>query len=536
MEQPSNPQATPTPAPAPENLDPPPGAAPSTAGGGAPPEAQAPPAASEEAPAQPKGRPGEAQVPPRRNPNGREKPPVDKKKNADGSKKAQIDDQENMEFEEVEPRAVPKDFSLRVATRITAISEREMDESVASSRISDLLYRNLKDPDMHSHFMDVVDLLLSNEETEKYAATTWASLIWHEDEHPEYRAMLESVIKSMADGHILNTRPSIEHEDTGKYFSAFATTIGEVFIQMMKVSSDLYDLVTDIYTLIIRLEMARDFNRKEEEERRKKGGPRRKKDTRNYNNKKLYDDIIDYVSQRGDFRSDNLNQKNPNEFIIVLADRMRSTRRYVIQDIMNRQALEKKKQLEKELREREASAEEVIMAAKPFNHGLYLYWVEKRYNFKYLAVEKVRITLQVLGFMMGIGAVGASYLQLAPLSLMESLMITVQMLLYSKAFCSKFFFLPFYPKDVTAILEEEVGVFTPIFRKMSGDQMTSFVNRQIRHPDNGLLLHLMPEYFKYIFAVMPDRNNLLMSKDELNEVMERVELNISKFQRGGGNR
>jgi len=46
----------------------------------------------------------------------------------------------------------------------------------------------------------------------------------------------------------------------------------------------------------------------------------------------------------------------------------------VIQDIMNRQSLEKKKQLEKELREREASAEEVIIAAKPFNHGLYLYW------------------------------------------------------------------------------------------------------------------------------------------------------------------
>ncbi|MDT8445333.1 MAG: hypothetical protein RRB13_00385 [bacterium] len=520
MEQPTNQSS-----PSPESLGTPPPETP-VQEPPVPPETAAPQAQK------PSPKNGSAGKGGRKEPKGPQEKPDSSATKRD-NKKAQIDDQINMEMVEIEPRAVPRDFALRVATRITSISEREMDESLATARIGDLLYRNLKDPDMHAHFLDVISLLLANEDTQKYGATTWASLIWHEDEHPEYRGMLESLIKSMADGHILNTRPSIEHEDTGKYFSAFATSLGEVFIQMMRISSDLYDMVTDIYTLIIRLEMARDFNRKEEEDKRRKGKPNRKKDTRNFNNKKLYDDIIDYVSQRGDFRSDNLNQKNPNEFIIVLADRMRSTRRYVIQDIMNRQALEKKKQLEKELREREASAEEVIMAAKPFNHGLYLYWVEKRYNFKYLAVEKVRITLQVLGFLMGIGGVGASYLQLAPLSLMESLLAMVQMIAYSKIFCSKFFFIAFYPKDVTAVLEEEVGVFTPIFRKVSADQMTSFINRQIRHPDNSLLLHLMPEYFKYIFAVMPDRTNLLMSKDELNEVMERVELNISKYQRGG---
>ncbi|OGG94611.1 MAG: hypothetical protein A2508_08300 [Candidatus Lambdaproteobacteria bacterium RIFOXYD12_FULL_49_8] len=438
------------------------------------------------------------------------------------------------ELREIEPRAVPRDFSMRVATRITAINEREMDESIASGRVTELVFRNLKDADMHMHYLDMVNLLLSDPDTSKYAATTWAGLIWHEEEHSEYREMLQSLIKTYVDAHLVNARESKEHEDTGKYFSAFATHMGEVFIQMMRISADLYDLVTDIYTSVIKMEMTRDLGKKDEDERKGKKGtsPKKKEEKRNFNPKKLYDDIIDFVSARGDFKSDNLNQKNPNEFIIVLADRMRSTRRYVIQDIMNRHALDKKKQLEKELREREAGAEEVITSAAPFNMGLYYYWVEKRYNFKYLAVEKVRITLQVLGFLMGLIAVGTSYLQLMPLDLPDALLISVMMIGWSKLFCSKFFFIAFYPKDVTAKLEEEVGLFTPVFRKMSKSQMNSFINRQVHHGENNLLLHLMPEYFKYIFAVMPDRNNLLMSKDELNEVLERLEVSIAKYQRG----
>ena len=43
--------------------------------------------------------------------------------------------------------------------------------------------------------------------------------------------------------------------------------------------------------------------------------------------KKLFDDLVDYIHTRGEFKSDSLAQKNPNEFISGLADRMRSTRR-----------------------------------------------------------------------------------------------------------------------------------------------------------------------------------------------------------------
>ncbi|MDX2470021.1 MAG: hypothetical protein QNL04_05525 [SAR324 cluster bacterium] len=429
---------------------------------------------------------------------------------------------------------LPKDFSLRLATRITTINEREMDDHVANSRVADLVYRNMKDPEIHGHLLESLEILLENKDTQRYAAKVWVSLIWGQDEHREYEDYVTSVVQSCASGHLRNIKELWTDEDSGKTFSYFAKIIGECFIQMMKISSELYDSITEIFTQMIRIEMTRDLKKKEEAEKKKKL-PRGQKveDESNFNPKKLYDDVVDYISMRGDFRSDTLNQKNPNEFILVLADRMRSTRRYVIQDIMNRFALDKKKQLEKELKEREASAEEVIQAAKPYNHGLYLYWVEKRYNFKYLAVEKVRVTLEIMGFMLGITGIGAAYLQMVELSILESLLAAAMMFGFAKLFCSRLVFLPFYPKDVTAELEEDVGLYTPIFRKMSGSQMNSFISKQIRQPENNLLLHLLPEYMKYVFAVMPDRSNILMNKEEVNEMLERLESNISKFQRGG---
>jgi len=432
------------------------------------------------------------------------------------------------------PSVIPKDFALRIATRIITINEREMDEHVANGRVADLVFRNLKEPEIHDFMLDSVDILLHNPDTQKYGARVWVSLAWGEEEHPEYIALIHSIMESCTHGHRMNLRDKWEDDETAKTFSFYGYLVGESFIQMMKLNSDLYDVVTDMFSYLIRSEMTKDLEDKEKKESQKKTPRkgRKKEEVTALNPKKLYDDVVDYVSHRGDFRSDTLNQKNPNEFILVLADRMRSTRRYVIQDIMNRFALEKKKQLEKELKEREASAEEVIQSARPFNHGLYLYWVEKRYNFKYLAVEKVRITLQVLGFMLAISAVGGSYLQLWDMSIMESLITASLMIGFSKIFCSRYIFLPFYPRDVTAELEEDVGLFTPVFRKMSSPQMNSFINKQIKQPDNNLLLHLLPEYMKYVFAVMPDRSNILLNKEEVNEMLERLESSISKFQRG----
>jgi hypothetical protein len=438
------------------------------------------------------------------------------------------------ETPEKQEKFIPKDFAQRLAAKITSINERELDDDLASSQVAKIVYQNMNSPEMYPYFMETIEALLKSEDDQRFAATTWTALLWHEDEHPEYRPFLEKVLERAVTGHIKADLPAHNDENIEGEFSAYAYHLGESFIQMMKLNSDLYNVLTDIYSHIIRHEMHSDLKRKKGESEKKRliSGKKKDPELEIVNPKKLYDDIVDYISQRGTFRSDTLNQKNPNEYIIILADRMRSTRRYVIQDIMNRFALEKKKQLEKELREREASAEEVITAVGPFKHGLYLFWLEKRYNFKYLAVEKVRITLQILAIFMGLGAVGVGFLELAPITLLEGMMIGVMMVGYSKLFCSRYVFNPFYPKDVTVELEKDVGAYTPVFRKMSLQQMSSFMVKQIKEPDNGLLLHLLPEYVRYIFAVMPDRNEILMTKENINELMERVEVNLSKFQRG----
>jgi hypothetical protein len=427
---------------------------------------------------------------------------------------------------------VPKDFANRVATKITAINERELDEEIASSKVAALVYKNMSHPDALPYFNETIDILLQDEHTHKYAATTWTSLHWHEDVHPEYRKFVNAILDRTIMGHIRADLPMFDHEESGKEFSAYAYTLGETFIQMMRLSSDLYNILTDIYSYIIRNEMTRDLEKGKEESTKKKIiGRKKAKESEVKNPKKLFDDIVDYISERGEFRSDTLEQKNPNEFILILADQLRSTRRYIIQDIMNRHALERKKTLEKELRDRQASAEEVIQASEPFKHGLYLFWLEKRYNFKYLAVEKVRITLQIASIFLGLGAVGIGFLGVGPLGLLEGLMVGALMMIYSQLFCSRSVFGPFYPKDVTVELEKDVGAYTPTFRKMSINQMNSFMNRQLKEAENGLLLHLIPEYVKYIFAVMPDRTEILMTKENVNEFMERLEINLSKLQR-----
>jgi len=448
-----------------------------------------------------------------------------------------VEPEEEEEIEKFSPskpkKMVPRDFSQRVSNRIISINERELDEEVASTRVSDLVYRNLQEEEMYRYFIDITELLLNKEDAEKYAATTWTALVWHQDEHPEYKTFMEGILQYCAYGHVTGDRPNFEDEDTKREFSAYGNIIGEVFIHMMKLNSDLYNILSEMFGYLIRHEMARDLEKKSGEAKKKGiSGRKKQKEEKIATTKKLYDDVVDYCSHRGEFRSDTLNQKNPNEYILILADRMRSTRRYIIQDIMNKHALEKKKLLEKELREREASAEEVISAARPFSKGLFLYWVEKRYNFKYLAVEKVRITLQIIAISMGMGAIGTGFLGLSPLTLFEGIFTGLLMFLFAKTICSRYFFSSYFPMDVTAELESEVGTFTPAFRKLSLKQINLFFSKQIKNPANAMLLHLLPEYVKYVFAVMPDRNDILLSKEEVNEFMERMEVNLTKQQRG----
>ncbi|MGK0289891.1 MAG: hypothetical protein ACI86H_001339 [bacterium] len=444
------------------------------------------------------------------------------------------------EEEDDDAKKVPADFHQRLATKIITINERELDENNASSRVASLVLRNCAEKDMYFHFLEAMNFLIESEDSSRYAATTWASLVINEDEDPKHTGFVDKIIQYIIESHQGGKEEPYQDDYENRKFSAYSHSVGEVFINMMRVNSDLYEIITRLYGQIIRYEMEEDLKQgrtSAEEETLKKislAVKKRRGDEEDVpqNTKKLYDDIIDYISYRSEYKSESLNQKNPNEFIIVLADRMRSTRRYIIQDIMNRHALEKRKQIEKELSEREASAEDMILAGAPFRNGLYLFWAEKRYNFKYLAVEKVRVTLEIFSILLGLGATLSGYIGKSAIGLWQGVIIALFMFVFAKVICSRKFFKPYFPKDMATELENEVGAFTPTLRKMSFPQLNFFLTRQIKDPKNEQVIQVIPEYLRYVFSVIPDRQDLLIGTDELGDVIEQAEVNLSKYQRG----
>ncbi|MCP4751140.1 MAG: hypothetical protein GY866_09615 [Proteobacteria bacterium] len=197
-------------------------------------------------------------------------------------------------------------------------------------------------PDLFPCFNETIYILLREGHTQKYAATAWTSLFWHEDVHPEYRTFVNSLVARIIQGHLEADLPDYHHEESGKTFSAYAYTLGEMFIQMMRLNSDLYSILTEIFVSIVRTEMSGDPEKgKDEEKKRPIRGE--EKETDYVKPKKLFDDIIDYISERGKLPLDNLGQSNPNEYMLILADRMRITRKYVVQNIMDLNAQAKKK-------------------------------------------------------------------------------------------------------------------------------------------------------------------------------------------------
>ena len=45
-------------------------------------------------------------------------------------------------------------------------------------------------------------------------------------------------------------------------------------------------------------------------------------------------------------------------------------------------------------------------------------------------------------------------------------------------------------------------------------------------------MSMIPEFVKYLYAVMPDRKSMMISVDELTEVVENSEIEVAKQLRG----
>ncbi|MGK5091508.1 hypothetical protein WDW89_05755 [Deltaproteobacteria bacterium TL4] len=425
--------------------------------------------------------------------------------------------------------SVPEDFAQHLATRIVVIHEKEIDPIVSSENVASFINEQTQNPRRISYFIDATEVLLENERTEKYAALSWAALVIHSDLVSEYQIYVKNLIAAVVDGYYEMEKPSVQFQK--KKFSAYSRIMGIVFIKMVDINSNLFDAAQELYSDLIRREMEVDAKSQDSKEE-KKSIAFKKTTKKKKISVKFYDDIIDYIATRGDFKSTSLNQENPNEYIVLLADRLRGTRRYVIQDIMNKRALERKKRIEKELSDRLASAEDVIMASDPFCLGLSLFWREKRYNYKFLAVEKIRMALQVIAVIIGVLYFMVGYLNLWNIHWLEGILVCFGMYVFGKVAGSRKRFKSFYPYDVSKELEGCSTTFIAVMRRMSKDQLDHFLMRQVKNKRNESVIQVIPEFVKYLYAIMPDRKSMIISVDELSEVMENIEIDIAKQLRG----
>jgi hypothetical protein len=394
--------------------------------------------------------------------------------------------------------AIPESFAKDLATRMVVLFEKEVDPKAAAVTVSDFVYTSTNTLKKLPYFIDALEMLLDNEQTQRFAALSWVALV----------------------------NESVNTEDYVGYIQDMLDYLLESFYDMNKNHGD---VCSEIFTLLIRKEMI--IEAQEDAEYEARSGRTGSKKARK-KRLRLYDEIINYLQAKSQFKQNQMSSENPFEFLGVLVEKLKATKRYISQEILNARAAEKKKQLETELQNRLASAEELVMGVDSFTDGLGFFVKERKYNFKFLAVERVRLALQLTGSIIGACYFLLGYVGMYGIDWVNGTVVCITMLLFSRIMTSRKRFSDFYPKDVSKELETCSTGFIDVFKHMSRGQLELFLSKQIRFDRNQIYLKMLPEYVKYLYAIMPDRKSMLMDVKELSGLVESIEIDVSKKLRG----
>ena len=167
-------------------------------------------------------------------------------------------------------------------------------------------------------------------------------LLFSRFHNPVHQTYFIMIVDSILNGYYTLQKPDIDYK--GRKYSTYTSIIGNTFIRMLELSASNIENASDIFSIVVRHEMELEAKSKaEEEETGHSSFPTEMH--------KLYDELIEYLTNRAEFKATPLSddEDNPNEHIGELTERLRASRRYVMQEIINERALEKKKQLEMEL-------------------------------------------------------------------------------------------------------------------------------------------------------------------------------------------
>ena len=430
------------------------------------------------------------------------------------------------ETQETAGEEIPENFAGQIARDVMVLFQKQMDPEVAAVEASSYLWKNAGTPEKVSYFVDATELWLeSGTSGDKFAALSWNGLVTQSVNNQDYDTFLRMMIVAILDGYYSLQKPDIEYKE--KRYSTYTSIIANTFIRMVELNPASEAGASEIFTILVHSEM--DLEARSQAEEDETGSSTIPTDMQ-----KLFDEMIDYLHDRGMFKSNPMagEEANPNEHIEVLCERLRGTRRYVMQEVINERALEKRKKLEMELENQLASAEEIVMVAPQFTEGMAFFVQEKRYNFKYLAVEKIRMTLQLLGSITGAVYFLLGFMGVWGVHWIDGMVVCLVMLIFVRIVASRKQFQFFYPIDISKELEDCSTAFLNVMRNMSQEQLEQFLVRQIKLERNQKYLAMVPEFMKYLYAIMPDRKSMVITVDELSELVENSEIEVAKQLRG----
>ncbi len=430
------------------------------------------------------------------------------------------------ETQETAGEEIPENFAGQIARDVMVLFQKQMDPEVAAVEASSYLWKNAGTPEKVSYFVDATELWLeSGTSGDKFAALSWNGLVTQSVNNQDYDTFLRMMIVAILDGYYSLQKPDIEYKE--KRYSTYTSIIANTFIRMVELNPASEAGASEIFTILVHSEM--DLEARSAAEEDETGSSTIPTDMQ-----KLFDEMIDYLHDRGMFKSNPMagEEANPNEHIEVLCERLRGTRRYVMQEVINERALEKRKKLEMELENQLASAEEIVMVAPQFTEGMAFFVQEKRYNFKYLAVEKIRMTLQLLGSITGAVYFLLGFMGVWGVHWIDGMVVCLVMLVFVRIVASRKQFQFFYPTDISKELEDCSTAFLNVMRNMSQEQLEQFLVRQIKLERNQKYLGMVPEFMKYLYAIMPDRKSMVITVDELSELVENSEIEVAKQLRG----
>ena len=393
------------------------------------------------------------------------------------------------ETQETAGEEVSEELAGQIARDVMVLFQKQMDPEAAAVDASSYLWQNAGTPGKVSYFVDATELWLDSGATgNKFAALSWNGLVTQSVNNQDYDTFLRMMIVAILDGYYSLQKPDIDYKE--KRYSSYTSIISNTFIRMIELNPASEAGASEIFSILVHSEMALEASSQAEEE------------------------------------------ENPNDHIEILCEKLRGTRRNVMQEVINERALEKRKKLEMELENQLASAEEIVMVSPQFTDGIAFFVQEKRFNFKYLAVEKIRMTLQLLGSITGAVYFLLGFMGVWGVHWIDGIVVCLVMLVFVRIAASRSQFQYFYPVDISKELEECATAFINVMRSMSQEQLEQFLVRQIKLERNQKYLAMVPEFMKYLYAIMPDRKSMVITVDELSELVENSEIEVAKQLRG----